>query len=71
MTPDMSIFRKLSNISLGENCPYLEFFWSAFSRIRIEYGEILDKVRTRKTLNTATFYAERKNEELKNKNWCL
>ena len=40
MTPDMRIFRKLSNISLGEKCPNLEFFWSAFSCIRTEYGEI-------------------------------
>ena len=23
-----------------ENCPYSELFWSAFSRIRTEYGEI-------------------------------
>ena len=32
----------LNNISLSlrDNCPYLEFFWSAFSRTRIEYGEI-------------------------------
>ena len=26
---------------LREKCPYLELFWSAFSRIRTEYGEIL------------------------------
>ena len=26
--------------SLRENCPYLELFWSAFSRIRTEYGKI-------------------------------
>ena len=24
-----------------EKCPYSEFFWSVFSRIRTEYGEIL------------------------------
>ena len=29
------------NFTLRENCPYLGFFWSAFSRIRTEYGEIL------------------------------
>ena len=27
--------------SLREKCPYSELFWSAFSRIRTEYGEIL------------------------------
>ena len=26
--------------SLRENCPYLELFWPAFSRVRTEYGEI-------------------------------
>ena len=34
----------LSNIyngpSLHKMCPYLELFWSVFSRIRTEYGEI-------------------------------
>ena len=25
--------------ALREKCPYLELFWSAFSRIRTEYGE--------------------------------
>ena len=27
--------------ALREKCPYSEFFWSVFSRIRTEYGEIL------------------------------
>ena len=27
--------------TLRENCPYSEFFWSEFSHIRTEYGEIL------------------------------
>ena len=27
--------------SLREKCPYSEFFWSVFSRIRTEYGNIL------------------------------
>ena len=27
-------------ITLREKCPYSEFFWSIFSRIRTEYGEI-------------------------------
>ena len=26
--------------SLRESCPYSEFFWSLFYRIRTEYGEI-------------------------------
>ena len=30
-----------SPLSLREKCPYSEFFWSVFSRIRTEYGEIL------------------------------
>ena len=32
------IYRK---ITLRKKCPYSELFWSAFSRIRTEYGEIL------------------------------
>ena len=32
------IFRTLL---LRQKCPYSELFWSAFSRIRTEYGEIL------------------------------
>ena len=28
-------------ITLREKCPYLEFFWSVFSRSQTEYGEIL------------------------------
>ena len=28
------------SFSLPEKCPYSELFWSAFSRIRTEYGEI-------------------------------
>ena len=39
-----------------ENCPYLEFFWSAYSvplRIQFECG----KTRTTKTPNTDTFFA--------------
>ena len=37
---------------LREMCPYSEFFWSVFSRIQFECGEI----RTRKTPNTDTFH---------------
>ena len=45
-----------------KKCPYLEFFWSIFSRIRIEYSAYLriesecGKTRTRKTPNTDSFY---------------
>ena len=28
-------------VTLSKKSPYSELFWSAFSRIRIEYGEIL------------------------------
>ena len=30
----------MENESLGEKCSYSELLWSAFSRIRTEYGEI-------------------------------
>ena len=48
---------------LRKKCPYSELFWSAYSRIRTEYGEILRispysvRMRTRITPNTDTFYA--------------
>ena len=29
--------------ALREQCPYLEFLWSAFFRIRIEYGDLRNK----------------------------
>ena len=52
---------QLQNLSLREKCPYSELFWSAFPRIRIEYGcrKIPEcwKMRTRITPNTNTFYA--------------
>ena len=53
----------MTSHSLREKCPYSELFWSAFSRIRTEYGEILriqsecGKMWTRITPNTDTFYA--------------
>ena len=45
---------KQSNlIPLREKCPYSDFFWSIFSRIWTNYGDILDQeTRTRKTPNT-------------------
>ena len=58
---------QLSHDTLREKCPYSQFFYSVFSRIRTEY-EIYSanlriqseywKIRTRKTPNTDTFYAE-------------
>ena len=56
--------------TLRQKCPYSEFFSSVFSRIRTEYGEILniqsewEKIRTRKTPNMHTFHAVRKMQEL-------
>ena len=47
------IWKKQQQCSLRKKCPYLELFWSAFSRIRTEYG----KMWTRITLNTDTFHA--------------
>ena len=40
MKTDVSINFMLK-LSLREKRPYLELFWSVFSRIRTEYGEIL------------------------------
>ena len=31
----------IQSITLREKCPYSELFWSAFSHIWTEYGEIL------------------------------
>ena len=54
------------SLAVREKCPYLELFWSVFSRIRIEYGQIrsiftcsvqMRKMRTKITPNTDTFYA--------------
>ena len=33
----------LSRLTLHEKCLYSDFFWSAFSRIRIEHGDLLCK----------------------------
>ena len=50
--------------TLRKKCPYSELFWSAFSRIRTEYGQILriqskgGKMRTIITLNTYTSCSE-------------
>ena len=40
---DVYIFSEVQrylNPSLRKKCPYSEFFWSVFSRIWTEYGEI-------------------------------
>ena len=47
-------------LTLREKCPYSEFFWSLFSRIWAEYGEIrriyeCGKIRTRKTIIRTLF----------------
>ena len=34
---------KYSEQALSEKCPYLKIFWSIFSRIWTEYGEIIRK----------------------------
>ena len=31
----------LQNVTLRKKCPYSELFWSTFSRIQTEYGEML------------------------------
>ena len=36
----LTIDWKMENELLREKCSYSELFWSAFSRIRTEYGEI-------------------------------
>ena len=33
-------FSRIFRLVLLEKCPYSEFFWSVFSCIRLEYGEI-------------------------------
>ena len=49
--------------TLRKMCPYSEFFWSLFSRIRTGYGEIrriqseCGKIRTRITPNMGNIYA--------------
>ena len=67
--PILRAFKAVKNgtLSLRKKCPYLEFFWSIFSRIRTEYGERYlvslriqsesGKIRTRKSPNTDTFHA--------------
>ena len=43
---------------MHKKCPYLEFVWSVFSRIpSVPIQSECGKIKTRKTPNTATFYA--------------
>ena len=35
------IYKPLQTLTLRKKCPYSKLLWSAFSRIRNEYGEIL------------------------------
>ena len=42
---------------LREKYPYLEFFWSVYSRISNCIQSECEKIRTRKTTNTDTFHA--------------
>ena len=59
------LFWKYLTLSLRKKCRYSQLFWSAFSRIQTEYGEILflpieskcRKMRTRITPNMDTFHA--------------
>ena len=39
--PYFPVKKQNRRCSLRKKCPYSEFFWSAFSRIWTEYGEIL------------------------------
>ena len=50
-------FNKYDALTLRAKCPYLKFFWSAFSRIRTEYKGKLFVFRTRITPNMDTFCA--------------
>ena len=52
--------------SRRKKCPYSEFFWSVYSRIWSQYGDLQSKysysvqigeIRTRKSPNTDTFYS--------------
>ena len=66
----LSLHNTSKCFSLRKKCLYSELFWSAFSRIRTEYGETPVSLRiqikggkmwTRITPNTGTFYALLKN----------
>ena len=48
---------KHNTVSLREKYPYSELFTSAFSRISLRIQSECEKMRTRRTPNTDTFYA--------------
>ena len=56
---------KKSNSTVNENqalrkkCPYSEFFWSVFSCIRTEYGEILNSISIKMIMVMNWFYCLR------------
>ena len=37
----LKFYCRFHDLTLRKKCPYAELFWSVFSRIRTEYGEIL------------------------------
>ena len=64
--PSHSFSAEVADPTLREKCPYLEFFWSVFPAFGLNteiYGVSLciqsecEKIRTRETPNTDTFYA--------------
>ena len=50
---------EIMSISTAWKVSVFRVFWSAFSRILTEYGEVCVRMRTRKTPNTDTFHAEK------------
>ena len=56
-------------------CPYLEFFWSAFSRIRIEYRDLLCKsshpIRMRESADQKNLEYEHFSRSDDVITWCL
>ena len=49
-------FRNGNLLPLREKCPYLELFWSVFSRIWTEYGPGWLKIRTSQCVNFLRFF---------------
>ena len=54
-------FGKNCRTSLREKCPYSEFFWSVFSRVRTEYGEIWSKKYGKNTTDSQEVEGEKRN----------
>ena len=51
----MMIMCNKQHLTLREKCPYSELCWSAFSRIRTEYGEILQEMRENTDQNNSKY----------------